>query len=156
MNTAPSCICCVCSSGEEIGGTSSGRIPAAKDIVPPPPRRPVPPHRVSPPQVGHGYPSLTCFLPLYLLSAVLVKHWLSHSPPGGCSWLSPHVVCWTFVPGDALTAVIVGALLITKRWSLRRTTTTKTETASVVQCGWVWWLCVSAGQPLWMFGFQMA
>lgn len=124
--------------------------------------------RHSPPSSSSPCPSSSCvtstgssclslprILPplLYPLSAVLDKHWISRSPPGGCSWLSPHVVCWTSVPADALTVLIVGASLIKKRWSFRRTTTTKTETASAVQRGWV---CVSAGQPLWMVGFQMA
>ncbi|TDH08824.1 hypothetical protein EPR50_G00101900 [Perca flavescens] len=39
-------------SGVENGDTSSGRSPVTKDIAPPPPRRLVPPHHLSPPQVA--------------------------------------------------------------------------------------------------------
>lgn len=40
-------------SGEDTADSSSGHIPLRKEVAPPPPRRPVPPHRLSPPQVGH-------------------------------------------------------------------------------------------------------
>lgn len=93
MDTAPSCICCVCSSGEEMGGTSSGHIPAAKDIAHPPPRRPVPPHRVSPPQVGRGSPSLVSsspFIPVVCsscqtLDLTFSPRWLFVAQPARCA-----------------------------------------------------------------------
>lgn len=45
-------------SGHETGDTSSGHSPATKDVAPPPPRRPAPPHQLSPPQVGHDCSSV--------------------------------------------------------------------------------------------------
>lgn len=51
---------CIC-SGDETGDTSSGRSPATKDMAPPPPRRPVPPHNLSPPKVG-PFTSLLSFI----------------------------------------------------------------------------------------------
>lgn len=54
-HTALSSLChvCFCLSGDDTGDTSSGRSPVTKDVLPPPaPGRPLPPHRLPPPQVS--------------------------------------------------------------------------------------------------------
>ncbi|XP_034557947.1 glypican-5-like [Notolabrus celidotus] len=60
-------------NGDETGGTSSGHSPETKDMAPSPPRRPVPPHRVSPPQVAvRGSACTLSIHPLTLLTVVLL------------------------------------------------------------------------------------
>ncbi|XP_070765562.1 glypican-5-like [Enoplosus armatus] len=68
-------------NGDETGDTSSGRSPATKDVArPPPPRRPVPPHHLSPPQVavrGSARTSSVGAVPLTLgtLLLLLLSPW---------------------------------------------------------------------------------
>lgn len=61
---------CRMHSGDETSDSSSGRSPEMKNVAPhPPPRRPVPPQQLPPPQVGHGRP---CF-------HSLIRWWLAVS-----------------------------------------------------------------------------
>ncbi|XP_070688808.1 glypican-5-like [Pempheris klunzingeri] len=61
-------------TGDETGDTSSGRSPATKDVAPPP-RRPAPPHHLSPPQVavrGSARSLSAQLLPLTLVALLLL------------------------------------------------------------------------------------
>ncbi|XP_060890399.1 glypican-5-like [Labrus mixtus] len=60
-------------NGDETGDISSGRSPATKDMAPPPARRPVPPHRLSPPKVAVRDSAHTLSVkPLTLVTLVLL------------------------------------------------------------------------------------
>ncbi|XP_041647651.1 glypican-5-like [Cheilinus undulatus] len=60
-------------NGDETGESSSGQSPATKDVAPPPPRRPVPPNRLSPPQVAvRGSAHTLSFTPLTLVTLLLL------------------------------------------------------------------------------------
>lgn len=88
-----------------------------------------------------------------VMSTVLTRWYISHSPSGGCPWLSPHFVCWTFAPGDpsAPTALIMGTPLI-----MSLTETKRTERQLHKFCGDVCGVSVSAGQTLIVFVFRVA
>ncbi|XP_023124355.2 glypican-5-like isoform X1 [Amphiprion ocellaris] len=59
-------------SGDETGDAPSGRSPGTKDVAPPP-RRPVPPQHLSPPQVAvHGSAHTTMFEPLTMVTLLLL------------------------------------------------------------------------------------
>ncbi|XP_029684524.1 glypican-5-like [Takifugu rubripes] len=59
--------------GEDTADSSSGHIPLRKEVAPPPPRRPVPPHRLSPPQVAvHGSARRMSPDPLTLMTLLLL------------------------------------------------------------------------------------
>ncbi|XP_074525351.1 glypican-5-like [Halichoeres trimaculatus] len=59
-------------NGDDTGDTFSGHSPDTKDTAPSPPRRPVPPHRVSPPQVAvRGSAHTSSVHPLTPLTLVL-------------------------------------------------------------------------------------
>lgn len=100
-------------SGGDTGDSSSGHIPLRKDMAPPLPRRPVPPHQSSPPQVGHDSPSLK--LCLSACSPWPLFHDVSsHSTSGGGSQLSPQEVSWPFDSDHPATpaADVTGTTLI--------------------------------------------
>ncbi|XP_059197643.1 glypican-5-like [Centropristis striata] len=65
-------------NGDETSDTSSGHSPAKKGMAPPPPRRPVPPHHLSPPQVavrGSAHTLSVGPLTLGTLLLVLLSPW---------------------------------------------------------------------------------
>ncbi|KAK1896996.1 Glypican-5 [Dissostichus eleginoides] len=64
--------------GEETGDTYSGRSPATKSLAPPPPRRPVPPKHLPPPQVavrGSAHTLSVAPLTLWSLLLLLLSPW---------------------------------------------------------------------------------
>ncbi|XP_056235009.1 glypican-5-like isoform X2 [Seriola aureovittata] len=62
-------------NGDETADSSSGRSPEMKNVAPPPPRRPIPPHHLSPPQVavrGSAHTMTVEPLPLTLVTLLLL------------------------------------------------------------------------------------